>query len=457
MTARLSATTIQTFKTRLRGDLLQPGEVGYDEARTIWNAMIDRRPALIARCAGVADVIHAVNFARTHDLLVAVRGGGHNVAGNAVCDGGLMIDLSPMKGVRVDAVKRTARAEPGVTWGEFDHETQAFGLATTGGVIPSTGVAGLTLGGGIGWLMNKHGLSCDNLLSVDIVTADGELRHASDTENPELFWGVRGGGGNFGIVTSFEFQLHPVGDILGGMILHPLSQAKDVLQYYREFTSVVPDELVAQVALLTSPEGEPVVALVVCYNGDIATGEEVLQPLRSFGSPLLDGISPMPYAALQHMLEEGFPAGMQNYWKSSFLQELSDDAIDVLIERYIVNPAPTSALVLEHMSGAVCRVSQDATAFGHRDATYNLLVLGIWPEQAENDTNIQWVRETWHAMQPYASKKVYVNYLGQADDEGSERIQEAYGAEMYDRLLALKKTYDPTNVFQLNQNINPAG
>jgi FAD/FMN-containing dehydrogenase len=453
----LSEETVATFKATLRGAMLRAGDTGYDEARTLWNAMIDKHPALIVRCAGVADVISAVNFARTHDLLVAVRGGGHNVAGNAVCDGGLMIDLSPMKSVRVDPVRRTARAEGGVTWGEFDHETQAFGLATTGGVIPSTGIAGLTLGGGIGWLMGKHGLSCDNLLAVDIVTADGQLRHASASENADLFWGVRGGGGNFGVVTSFEYQLHPVSQILGGLVIHPLEKAPEVLRFYREFTRTAPDALIAFASLLTSPDGAPVVALIVCYNGPLAEGEKVLQPLRAFGPPLVDQIGPMAYTALQHMLVEGFPAGQQNYWKSNFLRDLSDDAIAVIVDGFKRAPAPTSAVAIEYIGGAVGRVSDDATAFNHRRSPYNLLIVGIWPNPADNDPNIRWVREFWDAAQPFSSGGVYVNYLGQTADEGAERIKEAYGVAKYERLLALKKQYDPTNLFRLNQNINPLG
>ena len=451
----LAEETVAAFKTTLRGALLRPGDDGYEAARTIWNAMIDKRPALIVRCIGVADVIQAVNFARTHDLLVAVRGGGHNVAGNAVCDGGLMIDLSPMKSVHVDPVRRTARAEPGVTWREFDHETQAFGLATTGGVIPTTGVAGLTLGGGIGWLMGSYGLSCDNLISVDVVTADGRLLQASATENPDLFWGVRGGGGNFGVVTSFEYQLHAVGQVLGGMVIHPVERAREVLKFYREFTRMAPDALTSMAVCLTSPEGAPVVALLACYNGPLAEGEKVLQPLRAFGPPLVDHIGPMTYTAIQNMLEAGFPSGLQNYWKSNFLQDLSDDAIAVMVDSFAQMPAPTSALVIEHISGAVSRVCEDATAFTHRQAPYNLLIVGIWPDLADNDTNIRWVRQTWDAMQPFSSGAVYVNYLGQAADEGAERIKEAYGVAKYERLLALKKQYDPTNLFRLNQNINP--
>jgi FAD/FMN-containing dehydrogenase len=451
----LTDETIAAFKTTVRGALLRPGDDGYDEARTIWNAMIDRRPALIVRCAGVADVINAVNFARTHDLLVAVRGGGHNVAGNAVCDGGIMIDLSPMKGIHVDPTTRTARAEGGVTWGDFDHETQAFGLATTGGVIPSTGIAGLTLGGGIGWLMGSYGLSCDNLLSVDIVTADGQLLKASASEHPDLFWGVRGGGGNFGVVTSFEYQLHPVSQVLGGMVIHPMEKAREVLQFYREFTRMAPDELSAFAALLTSPDGVPVIAIIVCYNGSLAEGEKVLQPLRTFGRPLADEIGLMTYTAQQHMLVEGFPSGLQNYWKSNFLQSFSDDAIDTLIERFATVPSPTSSIAIEHISGAVSRVGEDDTAFNHRRSPYNLLIVGIWPDPQDNDAHIHWVRETWDAIQSFSSGGVYVNYLGQADDEGAERIKEAYGVAKYERLLELKKKYDPTNLFRLNQNINP--
>jgi FAD/FMN-containing dehydrogenase len=451
----LAEDTIAAFKTTLRGALLRPGDDGYEAARTLWNAMIDKRPALIVRCVGVADVIQAINFARTHDLLVAVRGGGHNVAGNAVCDGGLVIDLSPMKSIHVDPVRRTARAEPGVTWGAFDHETQAFGLATTGGDIPTIGIAGLTLGGGVGWLMGSYGLSCDNLLSVDVVTADGRLVQASATENPDLFWGVRGGGGNFGVVTSFEYQLHAVGQVLGGMVIHPVERARNVLKFYREFTRTAPDALTSMAVCLTSPEGAPVVALLVCYNGPLAEGEKVLQPLRAFGPPVVDHIGPMAYTALQSMLEAGFPSGLQNYWKSNFLQDLSNDAIAVMVDSFAQMPAPTSALVIEHISGAVSRVGEDATAFTHRQAPYNLVIVGIWPDLADNDTNIRWVRQTWDAMQPFSSGAVYVNFLGQAADEGTERIKEAYGVAKYERLLALKKQYDPTNLFRLNQNINP--
>jgi FAD/FMN-containing dehydrogenase len=457
MTEQLAAGTIEAFRATLRGALLCPGDSGYDDARRIWNAMIDRRPALIARCAGVADVIQAVHFARERDLLVAVRGGGHNVAGNAVCDDGLMIDLSLMKSVHVDPAARTARVEGGATWGDFDHETQAFGLATTGGLISSTGVAGLTLGGGIGWLMGSYGLSCDNLLSVDIVTADGNLVKASTSENPDLFWGVRGGGGNFGVVTSFEFRLHPVSHILGGMAIHALENAREVLQFYRDFTRAAPPELVCNAGMLTSPEGAPVIALIVGYNGSPEAGERVLQPLRAFGSPLAVDINVRPYTVQQRMFDEGFPAGQQNYWKSNFVEGLSDDAIDILIERFAAVPSPTSAMIIEHISGAVAQVGEDDTAFSHRQSPYNLLIVGIWPDPKDTAAHYDWVRDTWNAMQPFSAGRVYVNYLGQTADEGAERIKEAYSVAKYERLLRLKKAYDPTNLFRLNQNINPLG
>ncbi len=446
---------IEKFGASLRGELLRPGDDGYDGARKIYNAMIDRRPALIARCAGVSDVIRSVNFARESGLLLSVRGGGHNVSGNAVCDGGLMIDLSPMKGIHVDPEARVARAEPGVLWSEFDHETQAFGLATTGGVIATTGVAGLTLGGGIGWLMGSHGLACDNLLSVDVVTADGRLVTASDSQNPDLFWGLRGGGGNFGIATSFEFRLHPVGQVLGGLLIHPLDGAVELIRFYDEFTRTAPDELGSVALFVTSPEGERVVAIAVCYNGPVEDGERVLKPLRDYGTPLADMIGPMPYTQVQSMLDEGFPPGQQNYWKSNFLGDLDDQAIELIVEHVRRCPSPGSAIAIEQFGGAVCQIGKDDTAFNHRDARYNLLIVGIWPDPSAGEENVKWVRDLWDAMAPYSSGGVYVNYLGQESDEGSGRIEAAYGPEKYARLVALKNKFDPTNLFRLNQNIRP--
>lgn len=448
-------TSVETFRKTLRGDVLGPGDGGYDNARTIYNAMIDRRPALIARCIGVSDVIRSVNFARDCGLMLSVRGGGHNVSGNAVCDGGLMIDLSQMKSIRIDPQRRTARAEPGVLWREFDHETQAFGLATTGGVISTTGVAGLTLGGGVGWLMGSHGLACDNLLSADVVTADGRLLVASESQNPDLFWGLRGGGGNFGIVTSFEFRLHPVAEVLGGLLIHPLDKAKKLLRFYDEFTRTTPDELGSMALFVTAPDGERVVAIAVCYNGAPDTGEKMLKPLREWGVPLADTIAPMAYSQVQSMFDPEFPAGQQNYWKSNFLGGLDDAAIELMVDHVQRCPSPGSAIAIEQFGGAVGRIGKGETAFSHRDARYNMLIVGIWPDPSDRAENVRWVRGLYDALAPYSAGSVYVNYLGGEADEGSDRVAAAYGPEKYARLVALKNRFDPTNLFRLNQNIRP--
>ena len=452
----LNAETVEQARTKLRGGHLLPGDEGYDAARKIYNAMIDNRPGIIARCAEVADVVDAVNFARNNGLLVSVRGGGHNVSGNAVCDGGLMIDLSPMKGVRVDLDSKTARAEPGVTWAEFDRETQAFGLATTGGLVSTTGIAGLTLGGGLGWLMGNHGLACDNLISVDVVTADGRLLTASASRNEDLFWGLRGGGGNFGVATSFEFGLHPVGPMLGGILIHRLDQAPEIIRFYDNFTRTSPDELGTFVGFGTAPEGERVLAIFVCYNGAVEEGERVLKPLREFGTPLADTIGPMPYVQVQRVMDDDFPAGRQNYWKSNFLKGLDPEAIQVIVDHVAKAPSPYSKVAIEQFSGAVNRVGMDDTAFNHRNARYNLLIVGIWLDPAAKAQNVKWVRDLWGAMRPYSSDGVYVNYLGQEADEGADRVKSAYGPEKYARLVALKEKYDPTNLFRLNQNIRPS-
>jgi hypothetical protein len=452
--AALEEAAVEEFEVGLRGELLRPGDDGYEEARTVWNAMIDKRPALIVRCAGAADVIRSINLARINELLVAVRGGGHDVAGTAVCDGGLVIDLSRMKGMRVDPTRRTVRAEPGLTWGEFDQETQAFGLATTGGFVPTTGIAGLTLGGGLGNLMRRFGLACDNLLSVDIVTAEGQLLTASTTENEDLFWGVRGGGGNFGIVTSFEYEVHPVGPmVLGGLILHPLARAKEVARFYREFTSTSPDELTIHLAFVTSPDGQPVVAFVICYSGPIDEGEEIIRPLHEFGSPVADMAGPMPYTAVQALGGDLYPDGRWNYWKSNFLQEVSDEAIDTMIEQFSAVPSPFTVAALEQLGGGVSRVGEDETAFGDRSAPYSLIITGEWADPAETDSNVEWTRDFWEAMQPFTRDAVYVNYMDIRDE--ADRIKAAYGAEKYERLAALKNKYDPTNLFRLNKNIQP--
>lgn len=453
----LGEATVTDFKKSLRGQLLRPEDNGYNEARTIWNAMIDKRPALIARCAGVSDVISSVNFARANNLLTAVRGGGHNVSGNAVCEGGIMIDLSPMKGMRVEPTRRIARAEPGLTWGEFDRETQTFGLATPGGQISTTGIAGVTLGGGWGWLSRKHGLASDNLRSVDIVTADGQFRTASETENPDLFWGVRGGGGNFGVVTSFQYQLHPVSQLLAGMVIHPLEKAKEVLKFYREFTSEMPDNLACHAALMSAPDGTPVAALVACYNGPIEHGERVLRPLRQFGPPFMDQIGPMPYTEVQKMIDGPYPPGLQDYWKSNFMREINDEAIDVMVAHCANRPSPMCHGLIEGiLGGAVSRRGQEETAFNHRDVVYSFLSLGVTPAPAEAEKCVRWARDFWEAMQPFTTEGVYVNYLDQEVHEGADRVRAAYGPQKYERLVALKNKYDPKNLFRLNQNIKPA-
>jgi FAD/FMN-containing dehydrogenase len=449
----LDDATVQDFTASLRGGVLRPTDEGYDEARKIHNGMIDRRPTLIARCAGVADVITSIRFARDQRLLVSIRGGGHSIPGFSVCDGGLMIDLSRMRGVRVDAARETVRAEGGVTWGDFDHETQAFGLATTGGVVRPTGIAGLTLGGGHGFLMRKHGLACDNLLSVDLVTAEGHLLTASADEHADLFWGLRGGGGNFGIATSFEYQLHHLGPILGGMLIYPLARAKEIFRIYRDVTSAAPDEVNLIFALATLPDGTQAAGVLGCYAGSVADGERVLGPLRASGPLLADQFGPIPYTALQSIPENFNPPGMRNYWKSDYLTQLSDDAIDLLVEEYPSVPAPYTHVIIEQMGGAVSRIREDDTAVSHRDARYNVAIIGMWAELAEDERTIGWVRRLWESLRPFTSGGVYVNY--QMADEGEDRLRGAYGPEKYERLVALKDKYDPTNLFRLNQNIRP--
>jgi hypothetical protein len=452
MNTLVDEAAIQALGTRLRSALLHPGDEGYDRARRVWNGMIDRRPALIARCAGAADVMASVDFAREHGLPVSIRGGGHNVAGHAVCDGGLMIDLSPMRHIWVDPVTRTARAAPGVLWEEFDHETQAFGLATVGGVVATTGIAGLTLGGGQGWLTGKYGLTLDNLLSADVVTADGALVRASCTEREDLFWALRGAGANFGVVTSFEYRLHPVSTVLGGMVVHPLDRATDVLRFYREFAATQPDEVTTYAGLLTTPDRVPVVALVTCCLGPLDEGEHIIAPLRHFGSPVADTIGPIPYTAMQAIIGANFPPGRLNYWKSSLTNEINDEAIEAVVDYVRRVPSPFTAVVFADCHGAYSRVDKRATAYSHRDLQYDLVILSSWVAAADSDRNIRWTREVFDAMQPHMSQNVYVNDLG--DDEGSERVRNAYGTN-HARLVELKNRYDPANLFRLNQNIRP--
>lgn len=446
----LDEATVQGFKSSVRGPLLRPGDAGYDAARKIFNGMIDRHPALIVRCEGVADVIAAVNFARDRDLLVTVRGGGHSAAGLSICDGGLVVDLSAMRSVRVDPVRRTARAEGGATWADFDHATQAFGLATTGGIASSTGIAGLTLGGGLGYLNRKYGLACDNLMSADVVTADGRLLTASATENSDLFWALRGGGGNFGVVTSFEYQLHPVGPVLAGFVVWPLERATEVLRFYHAFSLAAPDELRLDVVLGTSPLG-PSVVIITCWCGPIEEGERVLKPLRAFGPPSLDTLAAVPYKTIQTLLESmGYGPGQHHYWKSSFLKELSDNAIDAIVATFQPAPTPLCLVSIEHVGGAINRVAPTDTAFSHRHAQYNFLAAGVAVDRADAVAVTDWSRKQWDAARPYLEEGVYVNYL--SEEEGVARARSAYGVN-YKRLTEIKAKYDPGNLFRLNQNV----
>ncbi|MDP8991972.1 MAG: FAD-binding oxidoreductase [Actinomycetota bacterium] len=455
---------VEDLRQRFRGETLLPGDEGYEQARRVWNGAVDRRPALIARCTGAADVVAAVRFARDHELVVSVRGGGHSIPGFSVCDGGLMIDLQPMKGIRVDPARRTATAQPGLTWAEFDRETQAFGLATTGGEVSDTGIAGLTLGGGIGWLKRKHGLTCDNLISADVVTADGHLVAASEAENADLLWGLRGGGGNFGVVTSFHYQLHPVGPVLlAGAVMHPGERAGEVLRFYRDLVAEVTDEVSLMVALVTAPpapfvpaplRGKRVALMAACYVGPVEDGERHLEPLRDFGPPAADLLHPMPYTVLQSMIDEANRPGLLNYTKAEWLRELSDEAVDALVEHAATVTSPMSQILLHQMGGAVTRVGRDETAFAHRDAAFSLTIPSIWASPHEDPTpHVEWARSLWQAMRPASTGGAYVNHMD--GDEGEERVLQAYGPRTYERLVALKTKYDPTNFFYLNQNIKP--
>ncbi len=437
----------------IAGQVIVPDDADYDAARRVWNGMIDKRPAAIVRCSSADDVAAAIALALKTELSVAVRGGGHNVAGNATCDDGLVIDLSPMKDIEIDREACRARAGGGVLWGEFDAATQNVGLATTGGLIPTTGIAGFTLGGGLGHLMRSYGLACDNLLSAGVVTAAGERVRAGVNENPDLFWALRGGGGNFGVVTEFEFQLHEVGPtLLAGRLAHPLSKARDALRFYRDFCASAPDELIVYAGLSTGPDGDPRLGWRPVFSGPVADGESVLAPLRAFGAPLLDDIEPRRYVDIQRIVEPAFPPGRLNYWKASFVDELSDELIDILIEAFARVPSPYSNIAIEPMGGAVARVAETATAFQHRTPAFSLLVLSGWVSDADSEANVAWARELWEHTRPLSSAAVYVNYLGA---EGDQRVLDAFGVN-HARLAQVKQAYDPSNFFRLNQNIKPA-
>ena len=443
---------MQDLKRQVRGAVLLPSDVGYDEARRIFNAVIDRRPAVIVRCAATSDVVAAVQCARAQNLPVSIRGGGHSVSGSSVCEGGMVLDMSRMKTINVDSHTRIANAQPGLTLGDFDQATNARGFVTTMGVVSKTGIAGLTLGGGLGWLMGKHGLACDNLVAAEVVTAEGKTLRASAEENADLLWGLRGGGGNFGVVTQFEYRLYPLEPVIGGLLIYPLSQAKEVLRFYHEITGQIPDELIAYSALLNGPDGNPVCALAVAYSGDPAKGEEVLAPIRAFGPPLADMVGSVSYLQQQSMMDATYPSGQFHYWKSGFMNTIPDPAIDTIIEQFKRRPSPLTHMFFEHMHGAASRVPVAETAFAHRFNHYNFSAFCIWADGKEADVNLRWVQEFWQGMRPYVSGRAYVNYLG---EEGTGRVREAYGPN-YERLVALKNKYDPTNFFRFNQNIQPS-
>ena len=451
----ISESALEEFDVAFRAKRVRPGEDNYDTVRLIHNGMIDKRPALIACCTGVSDVVDAIKLGVDSGLEISVRGGGHNVAGRAVCDDGLMIDLSNMKGIYVDPQARTVRAQAGVTWNELNLETQLHGLATTGGMVSSTGVAGLTLGGGIGWLMGKYGLAIDTLLSVELVTATGDILQASEKENIELCGGLRGGGGNLWVATSWEFSLFDVGPtVIGGLVVYPVEQAREVLKFYRDFTADIPDELSVLGGLIHAPDGSgtPMAAILACHCGTLKEAEAAVEPIKAFGNPAMVQLGPMPYSKVNAMLDDGFPKGALNYWKSSFLSTITDEAIDSMIAQFSACPSGMSGMIFAQLHGVATSIRPEDTAFPHRGTGYNLLIASVWLETADTDSNIAWTRETYNILEQFMHNVSYVNYLG--DDETIDRIKSAYGVN-FDRLQKLKTRYDPDNVFHLNHNIVP--
>ena len=451
--AVISEMAVEDFRASLHGESLLPGDGGYDGARQIWNAMIDKRPAMIARCSGTADVIKSVNFARENDLLISVRGGGHNFPGNSVCNDGLMIDLSRMTGVRVDPVARTVRAQGGTKWGAFDHETQAFGLAAPGGTDVDTGIAGLTLGGGIGWLSGSYGLSCDNLISADVVTADGRSLTANADENPDLLWALRGGGGNYGIATSLEYRLHPVGpEVLAGFLVYPFDKVREFFALVNDLTDNMPDELNLITFLTTLPEGGgKACTILLCYSGPIEEGERVIRPLREFGPPLLDDVRSMSYTEAQKLAVA--PPGRQNYLKSHFVSQVSDDVVDIALNFFDRVTSPLSSILFQYLGNAARRVPANETAFGHRGALCEWATNAVFLDHGESEIHIRWARDFASALLPFSSG-AYINQVGTEEEEGEEAIQAAFG-DNFQRLADLKQKYDPTNLFSHNQNIRP--
>jgi FAD/FMN-containing dehydrogenase len=460
----VTATNLEPLEARFEGQLVGPDDQGYDELRRVFNGMIDRRPAVIARCTGAGDVAAAVDFARSEGLPLSVYSGGHSVTGHAVCEGGVCVDLRPMNRVEVDPEARLARVQGGALWGDIDAATQEHGLAMTGGRNSTTGVGGLALGSGSGWLERKLGLTCDSLRSVEIVTADGATLTASESENAELFWGTRGGGGNFGVVTEFEFELQPIGPtLLGGMLMYPAPMAGAALRHFRDFIAEAPDEVCAGCAMISAPpeefvpepaRGQPALGVVLCYAGPLEEAEDALKPLREFGPPAMDMVQPMPYVAVQQLIDPPNQPGRRNYWTADFLAELPDEAIDVLCEHHLSRPSPLSQILVLPGGGAISRVPEDAMAFGQRRAPFNLHIISMWLDAADDGANIDWTRELGARMKPYTTGRAYLNFIG---EEGEDRVRAAFGPETYARLQALKDRYDPTNLFRLNQNIKPTG
>ena len=447
----MTSIDITSFRSTFSGQLFEPADAGYDEARQIWNASVSKRPGLIARCTGVADIVAAIKFARANNLLTSIRGGGHNVGGRALCEDGLVIDLSRMRSVFVDGATRRVRVHGGATLGDMDRETHVFGLTVPCGIVPKTGIGGLTLGGGVGWLIRKYGMTIDNLLSCQMVTADGKILTAGASENADLFWALRGGGGNFGVVTSFEFQAHPVSTVLGGFLLYPRAAAVDVIRHFRDYIASAPDELTAYAALLHGPDGSPLVGLICCYCGDVVAGERVLQPLRKFGTPVLDGIQLIPFPVMQSLLGASFPDGNQNYWKSTLQRELPDQAISAIVEHANRLPSPLSVTVIEYYGGAAGRVSSEATAYPHRSLPWDVLFLAQWTDPGQSNMHRDWARSGEEMLRPFSQN---AHLLSALDVESEAVIKTAFGPNL-ERLAEIKKKYDPTNFFHVNVNISP--
>jgi FAD/FMN-containing dehydrogenase len=445
---------VDQWQSHFEGSLLAPNHQDYKASCQIWNGMIERSPALIARCTSNADVAAAIRLAQTEHLPLSVRGGGHGVAGNAICQDGLVIDLSLMKHLSVDPTAREIIAGPGVLWREFDQAAEAHQLATTGGQVSHTGIAGLTLGGGLGYLMGKHGAVCDNLLSVELVTAEGETLTASEEMNPDLFWAIRGAGANFGVVTSFRYRLHPLSGVLAGLLIHPRDRASELIDFHREFLTNTPDELDTTVAFLNTPDGAPAVAIIAVYAGPIAEGERILEPLRKFGPPIADLIRPMRYTEAQKMVDDAVPTGNRYYWKSNFVDTISDELGKTLHQGANAMPSPRSIILLFEIKGAIRRVPKDKMAFDHRNANFEMSIIAEWTDKADDAANIAWARNLWTATQPFVLPAVYSNHM--TADESPERLKAAYGSSKYARLAGLKAKYDPTNIFRMNHNILPA-